>query len=295
MSTGNTTVVPLKEISTISVLGCGWLGLPLAGELLDRGYLVKGSVTATEKIRVLRERGVEASVLVLNETFAQVGDPGFFDTDLVIVSVPPRRTNDVESVFPGQMKKLIGLLEQYDVARVIFISSTSVYPDGDGTVREEDARNPEKASGRALLAAERMFFESKRFRTTVVRFGGLIGADRNPARFLSSRREIPDGSRPVNLIHRDDCIRILTEIVRQEAWGEIFNACCPVHPSRREFYRKASEVSGLPLPEFSADPCPVYKTVDSSKLISRLRYAFIYSNPLEWLDELSKAPDSRLI
>jgi 3-hydroxyisobutyrate dehydrogenase-like beta-hydroxyacid dehydrogenase len=31
---------------SISILGCGWLGLPLAGELVREGYAVKGSTNA---------------------------------------------------------------------------------------------------------------------------------------------------------------------------------------------------------------------------------------------------------
>ena len=34
----------------ISILGCGWLGLPLAKELLDRSFEVKGSTTSSNKL-----------------------------------------------------------------------------------------------------------------------------------------------------------------------------------------------------------------------------------------------------
>lgn len=33
---------------TVSILGCGWLGLPLAEQLLAEGYSVKGSTTRAE-------------------------------------------------------------------------------------------------------------------------------------------------------------------------------------------------------------------------------------------------------
>ena len=38
---------------TITILGCGWLGLPLAQTLVKEGYSVKGSTTTEDKLEVL--------------------------------------------------------------------------------------------------------------------------------------------------------------------------------------------------------------------------------------------------
>ena len=35
----------------IGIIGCGWLGLPLAKLFLKNGFLVKGSTTSKEKIK----------------------------------------------------------------------------------------------------------------------------------------------------------------------------------------------------------------------------------------------------
>jgi hypothetical protein len=92
---------------------------------------------------------------------------------------------------------------------------------------------------------------------------------------------IPDA--PVNLIHRDDCIEIISEIVRQQTWGETFNACCPRHPMKSEFYRKAAQIAGFPAPVFSEE-IGAHKIVDSGKLIDRLKYRFIFPSPMDYLD-----------
>ena len=39
----------------VSVLGCGWLGKPLAISLLDEGYSVKGSTTSEDKLELLED------------------------------------------------------------------------------------------------------------------------------------------------------------------------------------------------------------------------------------------------
>lgn len=270
-------------MKTISILGCGWLGFPLAEKLLADGIQVKGSVTTRSKLKKLSAAGIEPYCLSLDEEKVQLKDPRFFDTDLVIVAIPPRRVDFIETIFPAQIKQLVRLLEEHRVPRVLFISSTSVYNELGGKATEEDVLLPEKPSGKALVMAELLLTQNRNFKTTVLRFGGLIGADRNPARFLSRKVDAVSGTKPVNLIHQDDCIGIILKIINQEAWGETFNACCPAHPTRQDFYERASKVSGIPAPKFSGEKVP-FKLVDSSKLIHVLNYEFKYPSPLDYLN-----------
>lgn len=270
-------------MKTISILGCGWLGFPLAEKLLADGIQVKGSVTTRSKLKKLSAAGIEPYCLSLDEEKVQLKDPRFFDTDLVIVAIPPRRVDFIETIFPAQIKQLVRLLEEHRVPRVLFISSTSVYNELGGKATEEDVLLPEKPSGKALVMAELLLTQNRNFKTTVLRFGGLIGADRNPARFLSRKVDAVSGTKPVNLIHQDDCIGIILKIINQEVWGETFNACCPAHPTRQDFYERASKVSGIPAPEFSGEKVP-FKLVDSSKLIHVLNYEFKYPSPLDYLN-----------
>jgi nucleoside-diphosphate-sugar epimerase len=119
---------------------------------------------------------------------------------------------------------------------------------------------------------------------TIVRFGGLIGYDRNPARFLSGKKELKDGSVPVNLIHRDDCIAIIIEILKQQKWGRVYNACCDEHPTRKVFYTLASRLISLPEPQFSDQESNYgFKIIDSSVMKNDLQYSFKYKSPLDCL------------
>ena len=270
----------------ISILGCGWLGFPLAEKLLKKGFQVKGSVTTRSKLKKLSEAGIEAYRLVLEPDRVQLKDERFFDTDLVIVAIPPRRIDFIETIFPGQIKQLISQLEVHRVPRVLFISSTSVYNELDGVVVEDDVLLPEKPSGKALVLAEYLLTQNANFKTTVLRFGGLIGADRNPVRFLSRKKRTLSGSKPVNLIHQDDCLQIIQKIIDDEVWGETFNACSPEHPTRKSFYEKAAAVSGIPAPKFK-DEKSSFKIVDSSKLIQKLNYQFKYQSPLDYLESIN--------
>ena len=270
---------------TISILGCGWLGVPLAKHLLDIGFFVKGSVTSSEKLEILRNEKIQPYQIALDKNSSVISNPDFFDCDVLIISIPPRRIEGIEHIFPAQITQVIPFILKYGIQKVIFISSTSVYPENQKIAREIDLLNPDKESGKALLIAENLLNNLSDFHTTILRFGGLIGADRNPARFLlKSGQQV--ANTPVNLIHQDDCIGIISAIIDQELWGETLNACCPEHPLKKDFYGKAAHISGLPEPLIS-DQQEAFKIIDSGKLIHLLNYQFKYPSPMDYLDSIS--------
>lgn len=270
----------------ISILGCGWLGVPLAQELINGGYQVKGSVTSPEKLEMLEREGISPFRVVLGPERTEISDPAFFDCDVLIISIPPRRIDGIEAIFPQQINQLIPEIRKHNIPKVVFISSTSVYPENLLTARETDENLPDKPSGKALVIAENLLKNEGSFQTTIVRFGGLIGADRNPARFLL-RSKAAVSNTPVNLIHLDDCIGILISVIEQEVWGETLNACSPEHPYKKDFYAQAAQISGLPEPLIS-DARESYKIVDSSKLIRLLNYRFVYPSPMDYLNSLTR-------
>ena len=50
----------------IGIIGCGWLGLPLAKEFISNNYKVKGSTTTKEKLEILKTEGIEAYLIDLS-------------------------------------------------------------------------------------------------------------------------------------------------------------------------------------------------------------------------------------
>lgn len=272
--------------TTISILGCGWLGTELGKNLLQKGYIVKGSTGTNDRLNELEFTGIQPFYIRIEPDFIDIDYFSFFNTDVLVIAIPPKRVDNITDIFPGQIKKIIELIRQMKIAKVLFVSSTSVYEPTNREVREGEEGNPEKLSGRAILNAEKILLEETGFQTTVVRFGGLIGANRNPGRFLAGKKNVPSGT-PVNLIHREDCVEILSQIIEKDIWGELFNACSPVHPTKKEFYTKAAEVSDLPPPEF-ADLQEGYKIINSDKLVQRLGYTFKYPSPMDYLKELQE-------
>ncbi|MEM6522747.1 MAG: SDR family oxidoreductase [Bacteroidota bacterium] len=257
----------------ISILGCGWLGMALGRKLAQNTeYEVKGSTTGTIKLETIKTAGMQAFRVDLGDHCPDA----FFESDILIITIPPSTEG-----FEKNMSNLVHLLPVYKIEKVVFISTTSLYPSLNQEVLEEDAdylKSPH--SGISMLAIEDLFRESAEFQTTIIRFAGLYGPGREPGRFLAARSGLKGAENPINLIHQDDCIAIIENIIGQGVWGETFNACSDEHPTRKEFYTRAAESLGLGAPGFSNQPTS-YKVVNSDKLKSIIGYKFIHPDAMK--------------
>ncbi|HET6567823.1 MAG TPA: SDR family oxidoreductase [Rhodothermales bacterium] len=267
---------------TISILGCGWLGEPLAEHLLALGYQVKGSTTTSGKLAGLVGKGIQPYLVNLDPEARSALPHDFFGCDVLFLNIPPgRRDPNVREHFLARVGVTCSAIRAAGPSCVILASSTSVYPDLNRVVHEDDAGNPATASGQALLEAERMLQHEVGFRTTLLRFAGLYGYDRRPGRFLAGKEDVPDGDAPVNLVHRDDCIRIVAEVIHRGRYGDVFNVCSDQHPPRRVFYPWAARQLGLQPPTFQIGPAESYKIVSNTKVKEVLGYTFSHPDPMQ--------------
>jgi len=184
-----------------------------------------------------------------------------------------------EMTFVNKVKTLIPFIEKSGIQKVIFVSSTSVYGDSFPIVEitEETKPNPDTESGKQLVIVEILLQSNLHFKTTVIRFGGLLGDDRHPIKFLAGRTNVENPHAPVNMIEREDCIGIIEEILKQvqhDNWGETFNAVAPQHPTRKAYYHKKAEIFYLPLPTFAEDSESKGKIISSEKVETILGYSF---------------------
>jgi len=264
----------------ISILGCGWYGLELAKKLSSTDYQVKGSTTSPEKLGMLKEAGISPFLISFDESHENF-DPDFFNAPLLLVCIPPKRSEAQQHTFLTKIRKIALAAAAGKVKELLFISSSSVYGDHNQEVDENTIPNPDTPSGKAMLEAEAHILNLPGIRGTIIRFAGLIGPDRDPGRFFAGKTAIPNGRAPVNLIHLKDCIGITTKILQEQAFGRTYNACNPDHPSRAQFYTAAAEKSGLALPQFN-DELHSWKIVRSSNLSHEFSYTFetkLYSEP----------------
>lgn len=271
-----TQIVKMKNIS---ILGCGWLGFPLAEALIENEFTVKGSTTSIAKLSKLENAGINPFIIAI-ETNGVTGAIEDFlkDSSILIIDIPPKLRGTNKESFVSKIRSLIHFVEKSNIENILFISSTSVYGEDNNQITEESALNADSEAGKQLIIVEELLRLNNHFNTTVLRFGGLVGEDRNPVKYLMGQENLNNPDAPINLIHQKDCISIILKIIEEKSWGETFNAAAPAHPTREEYYtQKALELNLIP-PQFNHDLPSVGKTILADKLIKKLDYTFIITH-----------------
>ena len=244
-------------------MGTGWLGLPLAKELISQGNKVKGSTRS-------KERNIELLAAKILPYSIDLHEPDqdwheFLDSDVLIVNIPSKEICDFEH--------LIVSIQNSIIQKVLFVSSTSVYSDLNQVVYEnENLENNEHP----LRKIEQLFLNNIQFQTSVIRFGGLIGYSRHPGRFFKSSSVIKNPEARVNLIHRDDCINIIVRILELNLWGKELNCCADTHPTKRQFYSHAALQCGIDILNFDQNDDLHFKIISNQKVKKLLGYEFQY-------------------
>ncbi len=263
----------------VSVLGCGWLGFPLASRLVLKGYAVKGSTTQADKKAVLSNQGIAPYVLTFNPDLHD--NPGdFFSCDVLIITVPFRRLLADPHFYHQQISSILNqLTHAQQNPKIIFTSSTAVYPNNGETWTEEDHVITDNARSTVLLAIEKDILARG---GTVVRLGGLYGPEREIHRFFLKAGLLKSAQGRMNLIHRDDAIAIMEAVMEKKAWGEVLNAVSDKHPSREELYTHLAAKYRVQQPSFDGPArLSASKIVLNDKIKRMLEYRFIHPDPMD--------------
>ncbi len=226
------------------------------------GNSVKASTTSESRLAELTP--IKADPFTIDIGKLQNNIQTFLQANVLIINIPS-----------DDFSNLIKEIEKSEIDKVLFVSSTSVYENNNKTISEQDGA---ESITSPLFTIENLFRNNGKFKTTIVRFGGLIGYSRNPGKFFSSGRPVHNPDSNVNLIHRDDCIKIISQIVEQDIWGEAFNCCADTHPTKREFYTKTAKSIGVPPPEFVNADSISFKIISNQKVKQILNYEFLHAD-----------------
>ena len=246
----------------IHILGSGWLGLPLADALLSKGFNVRISTSNSIKRNALFSKGYEVDQISISSTSPVSNN--FLDCDVLIVAITSKDVSAFEN--------LTSQLSATSIKQIIFISSTSVF---DFCNCKIDALAPTNNSPIAQI--ERLFLNELSERTILLRFSGLFGYDRKPANFFKYK-PISNPNSFVNMIHRDDCIAIIQQLIEKELVNKRYNATADTHPTKEEFYTKASLDLGLAAPKIIDTEKVMFKIILNDTLKKDLNYEFKYGD-----------------
>ncbi len=228
------------------IAGCGYVGLPLARALRERGDAVTAWV-----------RSAESAAELAKENFKRVITGSVADEDCwrgagtfdVVVHCASSGGGGVAAYREVYLEGARHMNRHQADARRILVSSTSVYGQIDGAwVDEVSPTTPAAETSRVLVETEG---EAVSARAIVVRAAGIYGPGRATLFEKFRRGEAVmegDGSRWVNQVHRDDLVAALIQLLEGGTPGEIYNAADDEPVMLRDFYAWCSAKLARPLP-----------------------------------------------
>ena len=95
----------MQVMIQISILGCGWLGFPLAKTLIENKYKVKGSTTSDDKLAVLKNAGIIPFKIALASDKIDGNMKDFLNkSDILIIDIPPKYGKAKKEPFVKKIK-----------------------------------------------------------------------------------------------------------------------------------------------------------------------------------------------
>ena len=262
-------------MKTISILGCGWLGFRLAIELLqDSNYRIKASTTSKNKIAVLKENGMIPFLINSNDITTNKHLDDFLTCDILIIAVPAKKENPNYIPF---LQKISNHKKMSEIQQIIFISSTSIYPQIRKNMTEQEIIPYENCDKKTVYEAEQLFLEH-----TILRCAGLMGYNRVAGQYFANKT-IDGRYEQVNYVHVDDVISSIQLIINKQILKNIYNLCSPKHPTKEEVYCSNAIKYNFEKPLFKEAKKDKNRLIDGSKISKELGFVYKYQNPIDFV------------
>jgi len=275
----------------VLIVGCGYVGLPLGAELIRLGHEVSGLRRSSSSEGELQAAGIRPLLgdVTRPETLAPL--PRDFDWVVNCVAAGGEADN-YRQVYLHGTRHLIEWLAPSPPKKFVYTSSTSVYGQNDGSqIKESSPTDPLAETARVLVETEKLLLAATvelKFPAIVLRVAGIYGPGRGHwfKQYLKGEAHIEgDGSRFLNMIHRDDLTGCIIAALKNGRAGEIYNAADDEPVSQLHFFQWLAQALDRPLPP--ADPenpdelrkrGVTNKRVSNRKLKMELGHQFKYPN-----------------
>ena len=203
------------SVSPIGILGLGFLGKILASDFAD----IHKSWGTWNK-NPPPESALKAFPFDWSSETSWTALPEVPET--LVLTIPPMLTEpEEEKVRLNQWGEWMSK-NRPNIKRMIYISSTGVYPKRNGIWQEDSEFEPDTNSGKLRLITEKML--GRFFKLHVVRPGGIYGNERGIDVRLKSGNNIPVSGTPVHRIHVKDLAGIVFHLLKNPKSARCVNA-----------------------------------------------------------------------
>ena len=242
------------------IIGCGYVGLPLGEALVRAGNEVFGVRRGAAGAEELRAVGLTPVIADITRREDLEKIPGAFDWVINTVSSTKGGVEEYRAVYLEATRHLIEWLSRRPPQKYLYTSSTSVYAQTDGAwVTEESPTEPTGDTSRVLVETEQLLLQAardKNFPAIILRVAGIYGPGRGHLfqQYLRDEARLAgDGSRLINMIHRDDVVRAALAALERGQPGKIYNVADDEPVTQREFFLWLSQQLGKPMPSPATD------------------------------------------
>ncbi|QDU36752.1 short chain dehydrogenase [Maioricimonas rarisocia] len=275
------------------IIGCGYLGERVARRWLEAGETVYAVTRSTQRAAEFEQAGMIPVVADVMQPAALDALP---DCECVLHAVGFDRSSsyDKRALYVEGLKNVLQRLPD-SVARLFFISSTSVYGQQDGEwVDETSACEPTSEGGQICLEAETLirkrFAGNDRCRAVILRPSGLYGPGRLLARTEQLRSGVPLRGNPeawLNLVHIDDVAQAVILAANAADPAETYLVSDTQPLRRADYYSRLAALVDAPPPVFAdaaaSEGSPLNKRCCSKKICEELNLQFRYPSVKEGL------------
>jgi nucleoside-diphosphate-sugar epimerase len=239
------------------------------------GETVYAVTRSAERASVMAESGLVPVVSDICEPASLTGLPPA-RTVLFAVGYDRRSAHSMHRVYVEGLLNVLRVLSPV-VERFLYVSSTGVYGQSDGSWVDEDSPcHPVREGGVACLHAEQALrAHPLGARSIVLRMAGIYGPGRIPrSKQLRAGQPIAAPSQGyLNLIHVDDAARVVMAAEARAPAGSMYCVADGQPVVRSDYYEELARLLGAPRPVFTLPPpdSPALERAGSSKRISNRR------------------------
>ena len=258
------------------VCGMGYLGQRVARQALDNGMRVTALTRSEEKAEALRKEGYHMIVadLVQQGWYQDVDGP--VDFILNCVSAGGGGIDGYVRAYIEGMHSLLHYCAGDFSGRLIYTSSTGVYPFSDGEVVTEDTDfKPQSETSEILNTAEAFLQRSGPDGWAILRLAGIYGPNRHYLlnQVKSGESELPgEGGIYLNLIHVDDICSAIWKLWESDtsALNTIYNLSDDQPSLKEEVVTWLAEKTGNAVPSFNPEKSIRKRHLPNGKLPNRI-------------------------